>query len=465
MAVSSLQLFNFVLVMIAFSITGGNAIQQIAKQACFIQGKTVDEANDDQACLGSGSGGVWQAILIFTACEWAICMAVKTLSGSTLSSVLGMVCAVIYSLVAMVRVLRTYHRSFVYSFILSRAPDRIRSHWIALQVISFCNIPPTGAAGSVGGVVYSTADKIFGIFNALGQIASAFGLALILLEITDTLRQPPPPVKTMIKTTWWSLTTCLVLYMLVACGGYASQGDGVSSNILDSFDGPHWALILANAALLINMVASYQIFAQALFDAVESWIKYFLDRKQLRKQQEGAQYLGRVNEEEGQVCKAEDGVDGVNGVDGARDGKEGGDEDVLRTEKSVFGFDLTSNAELCHRRSHHGSSVHELDLRYTRSFVAPPESLESRTTSRLVEYATARRTIKSGWTNENVLSNTDGVFLPLWIRAIERTIIVGIVALIGCIMPFFGSFVGGFLRHAKGKHNLRDPFNNPIPLD
>jgi len=406
MAVSSLQLFTFFLVMIAFEITGGSAIQNISARACEYQGKTEEEIYHDGSCLGSGAGGVWQAILIFTALQWLISIVVKTLSGSTLMSVGGMVCAVIYSLVAI--------------------------------IISFTNIPSTGAAGSMGGVMYSTADKVFGVFNALGQIASAYGLAMILLEIMDTLRQPPPPVKTMIKTTWISLSVCLVLYMLVGCGGYASQGDGVPSNILDAFDGPGWAMILANSALLINMIASYQIFAQTLFDTVESWIKYYIDQRRLRK-------LGLVDDGKGKgEGKGEGKLDPVEEGRNGEDGEDGANDDVIGVTSSVFAFDVRSEAELRRRQTQrqpqHGSED-LLDVKYSRLFVQVP-SMEPKRTSVIVEYATAKRTIQSGWTNENVLSNVDGVFLPLWIRVLDRSIIVLLIALIACIMPFFGAFVG-----------------------
>ena len=373
------------------------------------QGKTEEEIYNDGSCLGSGAGGVWQAILIFTALQWLLSILVKTLSGSTLMSAGGMVCAVIYSLVAI--------------------------------IISFANIPSTGAAGSLGGVMNTTADKVFGVFNALGQIASAYGLALILLEIMDTLRQPPPPVKTMIKSTWLSLSTCVVLYMLVGCSGYASQGDGVPSNILDAFDGPGWAMILANSALLINMIASYQIFAQVIFDTGESWIKYYLDQRRLRK-------LGLVDDGKGKgEGEGEGKLDPVEeGRNDGDDGDDGANDDVLGVTSSVFAFDVRSDAELRRRQTQtqlqpqHGSQD-LLDVKYSRSFVQVP-SMEPKRTSVIVEYATAKRTIKSGWTNENVLSNVEGVFLPLWIRVVDRSIIVLLVALIACIMPFFGAFVG-----------------------
>jgi amino acid permease len=393
-AISTVQLINFVLVMIAFSITGGNAIQQVAKHACLSQGKTEDEVYNDQSCLGSGSGGVWQAILIFTAAEWVISVLVRTLSGSTIMSIVGMVCAVIYSLVAL--------------------------------AISFANIPESGASGSLGGVYKSTSDKVFGIFNALGQLSSSYGLALVLLEIMDTLRQPPPPVKSMIKTSWLSLSTCLVLYMLVGCSGYASQGNSVPSNILDAFEGPEWALMLANAALLLNMLASYQIFAQALFDTMESWMKFYMERKSLKN-------LEGKKENEAPKAK-EDHPQGGDTVDEESN-------ELMETNGSVFGFDIPCEQALGTLNKRRGSSgpISYEDIKYSRSVCEPPKR---RTSSNLVTYATAQRVLASGFTNEAVLSNSEGVFLPWYIRLIDRSVVILIVALISCVMPFFGAFVG-----------------------
>lgn len=370
--VSSIQLFNFVLVNIAFSITGGNAIQQIAALACRSDGVDPADISNDSSCLGSGTGGVWKSILIFGAAEVLISILVKSLSGSTIGSTIGSVCAVLYSLIAM--------------------------------GLSFANI--TQGAGSVGGVYKSTADKIFGIFNALGQISSAYGVSLILLEVQDTLRQPPSPIKQMYKSSTYALSTCFILYMLVGSSGYASKGNEVSSNILDSFTSPIWALILAYCALLLNMLASFQIFAQALFDAAETNIKYWLLKRQNRnKDSHGQDNLGPILESR---------------------------------NSSVFGFD-------CATRSEEDGLMAKEDTRLAGHTPEPHPDLKSHMSSyysTFAQYATAKRTLTIGFTNEAVLRDEKGTYLPFWQRAIVRTILVLIILLIGCIMPFFSAFVG-----------------------
>lgn len=90
-AITSVQLLNIVIVLMACTITGGSAIQQIARHVCLSHGKSDDEVCNSQMCLGSCTGGVWQSILIFTGAEWVLCLFIKTLSGSRLISLVGMV--------------------------------------------------------------------------------------------------------------------------------------------------------------------------------------------------------------------------------------------------------------------------------------------------------------------------------------------------------------------------------------
>ena len=47
--------------------------------------------------------------------------------------------------------------------------------------------------------VSDQADKFFGIANALGSLAFAFNFASLLVEIQDTLREPPSAVASMSK--------------------------------------------------------------------------------------------------------------------------------------------------------------------------------------------------------------------------------------------------------------------------
>lgn len=202
------------------------------------------------------------------------------------------------------------------------------------MIIAFANIPEGGAAGTLDGVKTSTANKVFGIFNALGQMMSCYSIAEVLLEITDTLRQPPSAFKSMVKSTWITMPSCLVLYMLVGCSGYARYGNTVSDNVLNSFVNPQWALTLANTALLVNMLATYQILGQVLFERMETYIKARIARQSKMK---------RVRIEDGKdSTSVQDTMQSLDSVSQA--GMESGTEDGervkdLHTETGLSGKD------------------------------------------------------------------------------------------------------------------------------
>lgn len=242
---SIIQMTMLLLVMIAYAITGGISVAQVANTACTFEGKSLDEISNDSSCFGLNAGGTWKGILVFGAAELLLSQ-IRNLEESSLGSLIGSVCALAYSLVAI--------------------------------CLSFANL--NSGAGSLQGIHdISAANKVFGVFNALGAIASSFSVSLVLLEVQDTLKQPPSPSKQMCRTINISLTFAFVLYMLVGCSGYASQGDNVEGIILDSFESPRWALLVGYCAVLLHMLTAFQIFAQAVFDTCESHIKYWLLRK------------------------------------------------------------------------------------------------------------------------------------------------------------------------------------------
>ncbi|WPT16873.1 Amino acid permease 2 [Picochlorum sp. SENEW3] len=390
---SSVQLAMFFLVNIAFAITGGLSIQQIAKFSCLIQGKDPDLIPFDQSCLGAERGGTWQGILIFGATEILLSLCISEFSENAIGSTVGTVCAVIYSLVAM--------------------------------IVSFCNV--TEGAGSLGGISTSAANKIFGIFNALGQLGSAFGVSLILLEVQDTLAQPPSPTKQAHKSLAYSLSTCFLLYILVGTSGYAAKGNEVTPVILDSFTSPRWALLLAYCALLLNMLASFQIFAQALFETVESNIKDWVLKRELRRNRKPDTLKQKDNDEESR-----------HGF-GRKEGEQGIDDGMMEPRPSVYGFDCPCEQTVSGlKAAHHplqgerGSSTSQMSW---NEFL----SLNS---SALIQYATAPRMLRSGFANETVCATKEGAILAFWQRAIVRCTVVLLQILIACIMPFFGAFVG-----------------------
>ncbi|KAI8529559.1 hypothetical protein RHMOL_Rhmol12G0234400 [Rhododendron molle] len=131
-------------------------------------------------------------------------------------------------------------------------------------------------SGSLTGVRIGTvtqAQKIWGSFQALGDIAFAYAYSLILIEIQDTIKSPPSEAKTMKKATLLSVGVTTAFYMLCGCMGYAAFGDQSPGNLLAGFGtfNPFWLLDIANAAIVIHLVGAYQVYTQPLFAFVEKW--------------------------------------------------------------------------------------------------------------------------------------------------------------------------------------------------
>ncbi|XP_004502977.1 amino acid permease 3-like [Cicer arietinum] len=123
--------------------------------------------------------------------------------------------------------------------------------------------------GSIG--VVSTTKKVWGIFQALGDIAFAYSYAQILIEVQDTIKNPPSEVKTMKKATILSVAVTTTFYMLCGCMGYAAFGGEAPGNLLTGFDlyNPAWLIDVANAAVVIHLVGAYQVYVQPVFAFIE----------------------------------------------------------------------------------------------------------------------------------------------------------------------------------------------------
>jgi len=285
-------------------------------------------------------------------------------------------------------------------------------------IISFANLNPD--AGTLGGISTTTANKVFGIFNSLGAVTTSFTVSVVQMEIQDTLRQPPSPITQMKKTMSFSIFVSFVLYMLVGCSGYGSQGNEVASIILDSFESPRWALLIAYCALLLHMLTAFQIFAQALFDMVESHIKAYLLRKEEKKLGMDHEPLDDIAEEEGE--------------------KKYKNKSIRRRHSSGMAFN--HSASMVEKRFSH-EIIHQKKLfQYSRACLAQDQGRLQTGNSSFIHQSLASYGLHSGFAHEEVPFNSDGVYLQWGYRLVVRTIIVLLVLLICCIMPFFSAFVG-----------------------
>ncbi|EXB60127.1 hypothetical protein L484_013392 [Morus notabilis] len=177
----------------------------------------------------------------------------------------------------------------VTEIIFSQIPNFDQLWWLSLvaAVMSFtystiglglgiAQVAANGkVAGSLTGISIGTVtqtEKIWRSFQALGDIAFAYSYSIILIEIQDTIKCPPPSeAKTMKKATLISVSVTTLFYMLCGCMGYAAFGDMSPGNLLTGFGfyNPYWLLDIANAAIVIHLVGAYQVYCQPLFAFVE----------------------------------------------------------------------------------------------------------------------------------------------------------------------------------------------------
>ncbi|KAL6658960.1 hypothetical protein ACP70R_003000 [Stipagrostis hirtigluma subsp. patula] len=128
----------------------------------------------------------------------------------------------------------------------------------------------TGVIGAAAGV--SKMQKVWRSLQAFGNIAFAYGFSMILLEIQDTIKAPPPSeAKVMKKATAVSVVVTTVVYLLCGCVGYAAFGGEAPDNLLTGFGfyEPFWLLDAANAGVVVHLTGTYQVMSQPVFAYVE----------------------------------------------------------------------------------------------------------------------------------------------------------------------------------------------------
>lgn len=338
--------------------------------------------------------------------------------------------------------------------------------------------------GSVGGRPgTSPANKAFGILNALGNLAFAFGFTQVLLEIQDTLRQPPKAERTMSKAVWVAVTAAFGFYISSAVACYSALGDDVPGEVLQGFEqAPDWVMVLANFFIVIHMITAWQVWAQPVFETLESHLKAYRLRRQsqqaaLEEWQEGKEGAGPLPKISGA---------GVNGAAGAPNGlasaapshlpplSEAEVESGLGVQLSEFSVGSlapqASGPMRLRRMSARGSGgvvLHNSaplpDLvpqgwhpRHA-SFISvdgislPKDGASGKHGhhSHLHRLSVASRLgsqamfhLDTGAANERVPMNDQGYLLPFWQRLLLRSTYVLLCTAVACIIPFFSAVVG-----------------------
>ncbi|XP_038996214.1 probable amino acid permease 7 [Hibiscus syriacus] len=114
--------------------------------------------------------------------------------------------------------------------------------------------------GSITGVpAASVADKLWLVFQSLGEIAFAYPYTIILLEIQDTLKSPPSENKTMKMASMIAIFVTTFFYLFRDCFGYAAFGNNTPGNLLTGFGffEPCWLIDFANACIVLHLVGGY----------------------------------------------------------------------------------------------------------------------------------------------------------------------------------------------------------------
>ncbi|PHU12879.1 putative amino acid permease 7 [Capsicum chinense] len=168
----------------------------------------------------------------------------------------------------------------------SQIPDFHNMAWLSVvaALMSFCYsfiglglgfskvIDNKSIKGSIVGIpTKSASQKIWLVFQALGNVAFAYPYVVVLLEIQDTLKSPPPENQTMKKASMTAIVTTTFFYLCLSCFGYAAFGNDTPGNLLTGFDEPFWLVDFANACIVLHLVGGYQVFSQPVFAFVESW--------------------------------------------------------------------------------------------------------------------------------------------------------------------------------------------------
>ena len=107
----------------------------------------------------------------------------------------------------------------------------------------------------------SSADHMFRVFNALGQISFAFAGHAVALEIQATIPSTPqkPSKGPMWKGVIGAYFVNAICYFPVALIGYWAFGQDVDDNVLVGLRKPEWLIASANLMVVVHVIGSYQV--------------------------------------------------------------------------------------------------------------------------------------------------------------------------------------------------------------
>lgn len=143
---------------------------------------------------------------------------------------------------------------------------------IAIGVSAHAGRQP-GAEYNLNG--FTKAEGVFGIFNALGTIAFAYGGHNVVLEIQSTIPSNPkagvenPTAKPMMFGVWIAYALVAYCYFGVGFAGYHAFGSKTGSQIMYSLGHPIWVICVAEIMIIIHVCGSFQVYAMPVYDMIE----------------------------------------------------------------------------------------------------------------------------------------------------------------------------------------------------
>ncbi|XP_010490519.1 PREDICTED: amino acid permease 8-like [Camelina sativa] len=143
---------------------------------------------------------------------------------------------------------------------------------LAIAKVASGKVGKTELTGTVIGVDVTSSEKVWRMFQAIGDIAFSYAFTTILIEIQDTLRSSPPENKVMKRASLAGVSTTTVFYILCGCIGYAAFGNAAPGDFLTEFGfyDPYWLIDFANACIALHLIGAYQVYGQPFFQFVES---------------------------------------------------------------------------------------------------------------------------------------------------------------------------------------------------
>eukprot|EP00890_Picochlorum_soloecismus_P005896 jgi/Picsp_1/6307/NSC_03656-R1_amino acid permease len=403
LAVSIVQLIVLLLVCISRVITAARAMQNVSKLVCTHSG-----------CFSSYAA----FCAIFGGVEILLSV-VPSLEEASWISVFGSSCSMVYLLITI--------------------------------VLGFIK------AGNLGGTAFgrssSTADKAFNVMASMGNVMQSYTCAQLLMEIQDTLRQPGAASKTMRKSLAISQTVGFVFYAMVMTSGYLAFGNDVSGLILSSFYSPVWLVSIANTLLAINMLASFQLLAQGIFETVESHIKMHLLRRKAEKEglDVDAALTGSISDDLDPIAEAEQEAM----ADEEKPKRQPPRFAELRNIKSYKKYNMSMGFNKVHEIGVEKRAYSRLSMSMRRPSTATTNSGGVRASKRyttdfedfqdsmsLIKHSSTMMRLNTGLANEEVPENAEHFLVPAWIRSVSRTLYVLIATGLGICLPNFTAFIG-----------------------